>query len=53
MAKTISDAVKEYMAKQKQLNFFEDFDVDGVIVKFKRKPDCDKKDKKESKKYGR
>ena len=46
MAKKVSDAVKEYMAKQKQLNIFDDFDIDGVIIKFKKKPNKEKKDKK-------
>lgn len=49
MARKISDAVKEYMAKQKQLNFFEDFDVDGVIIKFKKKQTKEKPDNKENK----
>ena len=46
MAKKVSDAVKEFMAKQKQLNFFDDFYIDGVIIKFKKNPDKVNKDKK-------
>lgn len=49
MAKKVSDAVKEYMAKQKQLNLFDDFDIDGVIIKFKKKQTKEKPENKEKK----
>jgi hypothetical protein len=47
MTKKVSDAVKEYMAKQKQIDFFEDFYIDGVIIKFKKNTNkSENKDKK-------
>lgn len=49
MARKISDAVKEYMAKNKQLNLFDDFDIDSVIIKFKNKQTKEKPDDKEKK----